>query len=261
MWSGKFGGACLAGCIAWEAGGEEGGETGTEAGGDGGCGSGEDAVECGEGSLRRHERRTARLASISLTAMECSGAGVGVVKLLGTGDGERDRDGGVCWAAEERMVCINSAMWLGDLGMMDLRRWRGIGEAGLLGWRSGRDVVVAPGVCRQALEESVNTCGGEEGGRSLRKFRIISWVDSAGLSSSGVPLGEVGWRMSMASDGTGGWWWSVADGCGEGVLGDTGIGEGGGSSDCDTVEGTGDVVRELVGDEVLEDLLLAWDRE
>lgn len=83
--------------------------------------------------MRRHERRTARLVSISLTAVDCSGASEEVVKSLGTGDGERDHGGGACWAVEERMVWIKSEMWVGDLGMMVLRRWRGIGEAGLMG--------------------------------------------------------------------------------------------------------------------------------
>lgn len=146
--------------------------------GDAGAGGGGEV-----NSSRRQARRVAKLSSISRAAMEGSGAGAGGGELVGESEYILGEEAGcrVLW----RIDWMKSPMEEGDWGTMVLRLWMGIGGAGSEGGRSGEDVVEAPDVVMQALEESAITCGGDGGGRSLRKLRMISWVDTVGLSSSG----------------------------------------------------------------------------
>lgn len=159
------------------------------------------------------------------------------------------------------MECKKSSMEVGVWGMMVLRLWRGMGGAGDVGARQGEDVVAVPAVVRQALEESVRICGGVGGGRSWRKFLMISWVGAVGLSSSGTHGGEVGeWSCKgvLALDTVG---LTTGGGWEGGLVGDAGAGEGGVSPDSDGMEEGGEVARELVGDGALDFLLTMWVRE
>lgn len=170
----------------------------------------------GVGSPSRHERRTARLSASSLAVSDCTGPGVLGEELLREGEGDCTLGEGVRCLVVDRMVWMKSSMEVGDLGMMVLRLWRGIGGAGVEGGRHGEDIVAVPEVVRQVLEESVRICGGVGGGvgggRSLRKFLMISWVGSIGLSSSGEPGGELSLLSFREILGLGPLWWVTADG-------------------------------------------------
>lgn len=184
----RDGGSGLVGAVS--RGGAALGEDGCE--GEAGGGGWDLESSCGEtgaggsgevGSSRRQARRVARLSSSSRAAMEGSGVGAGGGELVGEGEHILGEEAGcrVVW----RIDWMKSSMEVGDWGTMVLRLWIGIGGAGSVGGRSGEEVVEAPDVVMQALEESAITCGGDGGGRSLRKLRMISCVDTVGLSSSG----------------------------------------------------------------------------
>lgn len=209
--------------------------------GDAGAGGGGEA-----GSSKRQARRVARLASSSRAAVEGSGAGAGGGELVGESEHMLGEE--ACCRVEWRIDWMKSPMEEGDWGTMVLRLWIGIGGAGSVGGRSGEEVVEAPEVVMQALEESAITCGGDGGGRSLRKLRMISCVDTVGLSS----LGELdgGERRRSLRDFTG-------EGCtGANVVGEGGSGTGvevgeGGSPLGGGREEEGEVVWGLAGDDFL----------
>lgn len=235
---------------------------GAAAGGeDWGASGGETGVGVEVGSSSRHERRRARLSSNSLAVSDGVGAGMVGGELLREGEGDRIRCGGVCCRVVARIECKKSSMEVGVGGMMVLRLWRGIGGVGFEGARQGEDVVAVPAVVRQALEESVRICGGVGGGRSWRKFLMISWVGAIGLSSSGTHGGEVGlWSVkeslglvTLGPTTVGGWE--------AGLVGDVEAGEGGVSPGSDGMEQEGEVVRELLGDGAFDFLLSTWARE
>lgn len=196
-------------------------------------------VELQEASLPSGEDkiaswRAARRCSISRVDRDRAGgevAGLGVVSL-------------VVW----RMVRMKSLME--ERGVRVLRLCGGIGGTVAAGGRGEHEVGAVDGVGVLALAVEVGRGGGLAGAMSRKKFLISSWVDSIGLSGSGVRVGECSWWWFRGSDAGG------LRSSGEVVGGWFGASGGGG-------EGGGDVAWELQGDGVLglACLSLMWARE
>lgn len=138
-----------------------------------------------EGSLpsgeeSRASRRVARRCSSSWVARVLVGEVAGGL-------------GGVV-SVPRRMAWMNSVTGGEGWWTRERRLWTGIGGAWSGVGRGEHEVGSADGVGVQALEVEVSTVGGLAGGRSRRKLRIRSWVDSTGLNCSGVQVGEVRFR-------------------------------------------------------------------
>lgn len=76
---------------------------------------------------------------------------------------------------------------------MDLRFCIGIGGTVAAGGRGEHEVGLVDGVGVLALAVEVGCGGGLAGAISGRKFCISCWVDSNGLSGSGVRVRECSW--------------------------------------------------------------------
>lgn len=93
-----------------------------------------------------------------------------------------------------RMEWIKSSSREEGEGMMDRLLWTGIGGAGVATGRLGEFRVGVSLVGEHAPAEDVVAVGWSGGGMSWRKRFISSWVDSLGLSSIGVLVGDRGCR-------------------------------------------------------------------
>lgn len=96
------------------------------------------------------------------------------------------RVGGHAW----RMEWIKWSICEVGEGRMDRLLWSGMGGAGVAMGRFEEPSVDVSWVGVHALAEEVVTVGGTGGGMSWRNRRMISWVESLGLSWTGVDEGD-----------------------------------------------------------------------